>query len=216
MKKKLISFDLDQTLVETKKAHGLSFNLAFKEQGFNIPLKKIIPFIDGRHSHEVILSIKPNLKEEEIQKIRKRHYYFLNKTIKYAKPIPKILESLKELKKDYKLALVTNCEKIEANLLLKSSKIPKKIFDIIILANQVRYPKPWPDEIFKAERLAHVKSDIHVGDSIYDILAAKKAKAMSIAVLTGQTPKKLLEKYKPDYIIKSVAYLPILLKSLDF
>ena len=213
--KSIISFDLDQTLVETKKAHALSFQKAFQEQGFNIQEKKIIKFIDGRHSREVILSIKPGLKEEIIKKIRKRHKYFLKYTIKYVKPIKGAIKALKKLKKNYDLALVTNCDLVEASLLLRASKISKKLFDLIVLANQVKHPKPWPDEIIRAEHILHVKSDIHVGDSIYDVIAAKKALAISVLVLTGQTPKNKIKKYHPDYIIKSVAELPDLMKKIN-
>jgi HAD superfamily hydrolase (TIGR01549 family) len=209
--KPLISFDLDQTLVKSTKAHSLSFAQAFIKEGIKVNEQSIRKFIDGRHSTEVIISIKPKLGEEKIKNIRKWHKLFLKKTIKFAKPIPRALQTLKFLKKDFQIALVTNCSKQEVTLLMKAAKIPKSTFDIIIRADEVKHPKPWPDEIFKAEKIAKVKSDIHVGDSIYDIIAAKKAKAKSISVLTGQTPRKELSKYHPDYIIKSVAELPTLL-----
>ncbi len=213
--KPLISFDLDQTLVESIQAHSKSFAQAFKKEGMKINERSIRKFIDGRHSREVILSIKPGLDKEAIQRIRRWHHKFLKKTIKFAHPIPKVLEALKKLKKDYELALVTNCSRQEEVLLMKASKIPKNIFDVYVLASQVKHPKPWPDEIFKAEHLARVKSDIHVGDSVYDIIAAKKAKAKMIAVTTGQTSRAKLSRYHPNYIIKSVAELPALLKKIE-
>lgn len=212
--KKLISFDLDQTLVNSIEAHVLAFQLAFKELGYKIKTKKIKPFIDGRPSSEVIKTMIRNLDEKQIEKIRELHHKFLHKTMKYAKSIPQALKTLKKLKINYKLVIVTNCTKEEANLMLKASKLPRKLFDFIILAEKIK-PKPWPDEIFKAEKLEHSKSDIHVGDSIYDILAAKKARVINISVLTGQASRKKLEKYTPDFIIKSVAYLPKILEKIE-
>lgn len=214
--KKLISFDLDQTLVSTIKAHIIAFKMAFKKKGINIDKIDIKPFIDGRHSHEVITSIGREINRRfnlnEIEELRELHHFFLRKTVKYAAPIDGVYSVLKRLKKNYELALVTNCAVEESNILLKSAKIEKKIFNVIVLANQVKRPKPWPDEIFKAEKILHVKSDIHVGDSIYDVIAAKRAKAIAVSVLTGQTKRKQLEKYHPDFIIKSIEYLPDLLK----
>jgi len=219
MYKKLISFDLDQTLVETTRAHSSAFRYAFQKKGIKVNEKVIWPFIDGRYSEEVILSIakkiKIKLNEEQVTTIKKLHHFFLRKTHKYAKPISGAEKTLKELKKRYDLALLTNCAKEEAYFLIKASKIPKKFFDIIVLADQVKHPKPFPDGILKAEHLLHVKSDIHVGDSIYDVLAAKRAKAISIAVLTGQASRSKLKKYKPDYIINSVADLSNLMKKID-
>jgi len=217
--KRLISFDLDQTLVITTKAHSLSFKYAFKKMGMDVKEKAIWPLIDGRHSHEVILSIakkiKKRLNEEQIKEIRELHHHFLRKTKKYAKPMPGAKKTLDKLKKDYDLALLTNCGKEEASFLLDASKLNKKIFDVIILADQVKHPKPWPDEIFKAEKILHIKSDIHVGDSVYDMIAAKKAKAISIAVLSGQSTKKQLQKLKPDFIIKKITELPEVIKKAE-
>ncbi len=211
----LISFDLDQTLVKSTKAHSLSFAQAFGKEGIKINEKSIRKFIDGRHSTEVIISIRPKLEEERIKNIRKWHKLFLRKTIRFAKPIPGVLQTLKSLKKDFQIALVTNCSKQEVNLLMKAAKISQSTFDIIIRADEVKHPKPWPDEIFKAEKIAEVKSDIHVGDSVYDIIAAKRARAKSISVLTGQTSRKKLLRYHPDYILRSVVELPKLLKSIS-
>lgn len=213
-RKGLISFDLDQTLVNTTKAHAIAFKKAFEQQGIKIKIKNVSKLIDGRHSYDVIKTLKPNLKKQIIKKIRRAHHYFLKKAIKYAKPIKGALRTLNVLKKNYKLALVTNCSSEESLILLKAAKIPKRIFDTIVLAENIR-PKPWPDEIIKAEQVLHAKLDVHVGDSIYDIVAAKKAKAISIAVLTGQSPKKVLLKYKPDFIIKDVTHLPKVLSTLS-
>jgi len=216
--KQLVSFDLDQTLVETTRAHSLSFQKSFQKKGIKIKEKQVWPFIDGRHSREVVLSIakveKIKLDEKQITEIRKLHHHFLKETNKFSKPIPGAKEILVSLKKEYNLALLTNCGKEEASLLLKASGINKSIFDIIVLADQVKHPKPWPDEIFKAEKILHIKSDIHVGDSVYYVVAAKKAKAISIAVLSGQSTKKQLQKLRPDYIIKSIKQLPKVLAKL--
>lgn len=207
-KQNLITFDLDQTLVKTKKAHALAFQQAFKKQGFQIKLKSIEKFIDGRHGYEVIKALKPRLKKNIIEKINQDYHKFFKKTVKFAKPIKGALKVLKSLKKNYKIALVTNCSKEEVKLLLKKAKIPSNVFNFIVFVNKHLKPKPWPDLIFKTEKLAHINSDIHVGDSIYDVLAAKKAKAVPISVLTGTSKKEELKKKGAYCVIKDITFLP--------
>ncbi|MBS3150179.1 HAD hydrolase-like protein, partial [Candidatus Woesearchaeota archaeon] len=64
--------------------------------------------------------------------------------------------------------------------------------------------KPYPDEILKAEKLLKVRAEYMIGDSIYDVIAAHKAKVKAIAVLTGLYSKEQLEKEKPFKIIKNL------------
>jgi HAD superfamily hydrolase (TIGR01549 family) len=216
MKDDLICFDLDQTLIETKRAHLEAFNLGFKKMGFSgISLKKLKPLLDGRHAGEVLRTLLPNVPEEKIRILRELHHNYIKKTAKYVKPIKNVIKTLKILKKEYKIALVTNCTHKELNPLLKHSKINRKLFDVIIGHDDVKRTKPYPDEIFKAEKLLHIEANYHVGDSIYDIIAAKRAKVKSIAVLTGVSGKNKLKKYKPDYIIKDINYLPKLLRNIN-
>ena len=80
-------------------------------------------------------------------------------------------------------------------------------FDLIIGNDDVVKPKPWPDEIVKAGHLLRVKPEFMVGDSIYDVIAAHKAKVKAIAVLTGHYTKEELEKEKPFKIIKNLKEL---------
>jgi HAD superfamily hydrolase (TIGR01549 family) len=216
MKNDLICFDLDQTLIETKRAHLEAFNLAFKKNNLLlVKLKRITPLLDGRHAGEVLRALLPKLPEEKIRILRELHHDFIKKTAIYAKPIKNATKTLRILKKDYKIALITNCTHRELNPLLKHTKINKRLFDIIIGHDDVKRAKPYPDEIFKAEKLLHIEADYIVGDSVYDIIAAKRAKVKSIAVLTGVSDKTKLKRYKPDYIIKDISYLPMLLRNIN-
>jgi HAD superfamily hydrolase (TIGR01549 family) len=213
-KKKLISFDLDQTLVNTIQSHMKAYMEVFKKNKLQLPSKeRLRKLIDGRHGREVLHNLYPNISKEEEERIRKDRKIILKKYAHLMKPIPGVKEALGILKKGYELALVTNAEKNEVELFLKKSKIDPKIFNLIVLAR--KHPKPLPDGIVLAEHLLHVKSDFHVGDSVYDMLAARRAKAVSIGVLTGQATKNKLKKCHPSYIIKSVKELPNLMKKID-
>ena len=84
-------------------------------------------------------------------------------------------------------------------------------FDILVGSDDVAHQKPMPDEIFKAEKLAHEKASFMVGDTIYDIRAGKKANVKTVAVLTGIHNLSLLWQEKPTMVVKSVKDLPSIL-----
>ncbi len=216
MRKDLICFDLDNTLISSNKAHIIAFQNAFaKNKLKRISSGRIKSLLNGRHAHDIVKIIFPEINNAAISKIVEDHHKFVRVTSKHAKQIGNVNAMLKDLKKRYKIGLLSNCIHKEINMLLKSSGIEKKLFDYIIGKEDVRHSKPCPDEIFKVEHLAHLKADYMVGDSIYDIIAAKKAGVKSISVLTGLAMRKELLKYKPDYILKSVKELLILLKKID-
>ena len=76
-------------------------------------------------------------------------------------------------------------------------------------------PKPAPDQIIKTEKKLKIKASFMIGDTIYDIIAARKAKVKAIAVTSGLQSKEKLKKEKPYAILKSIKYLPKYLKKIN-
>lgn len=216
MKKRLICFDLDNTLIESNKAHVTAFQMAFaKNKLKKVPAKKIEAMLNGRHAHAVVKLLFPDFNNGKIDKIVSDHHVFIIKTAKYARKIGDVIKTIKEIKRHYKVAIVTNCMHKEINALLKATRLNKNLFDYIVGKEDVRHGKPYPDEILKAEHLARLKAYFMIGDSIYDIMAAKKAKVKSLSVLTGLAKRKELLKYKPDYVLGNVNELMKLLNKIN-
>jgi len=212
MDKDLICFDLDNTLISSNKAHVMAFELAFKKNNLKkINAKKIEPLLNGRHAHDIVKMLFPKLRSDAINNVVNDHHHFLRLTAKHARQIGHADKTLRLLRKKYKIALVSNCIHKEINFLLKSANIRRNAFDYIIGKEDVEHSKPYPDEIFKAEHLSHIKAKFMVGDSVYDIMAAKKAKVGAISVLTGLAKIKEILKYKPDFIANDVNELPRML-----
>ena len=105
--------------------------------------------------------------------------------------------------KGYKIAIVSNSSLKEVKIVLGHTGI--KNYDVLISKDQVKKGKPAPDGINLAKRLLHAKEALMVGDTPYDILAGKKAKATTIAVLTGEHSRKELSKYKPDFVLDNIS-----------
>ncbi|MBS3159626.1 HAD-IA family hydrolase [Candidatus Woesearchaeota archaeon] len=202
--KSLLCFDLDNTLIDSSKTHILSYNAAFKKM--NLPKKsaKEINSLLGMQKKEMIRILQPNIKN--IKKIADLHSYYLQKKYyKYTKTLPYVKSTLKKLKKNYFIAIASNISN-KKNLicLLKNVKLTDNYFDVIVTANQVKHPKPNPEEIYLAEKIIKAKTKYVIGDSIYDILTARNAKTKSIIILEcSNTPLKELKRLRPTYILKS-------------
>ena len=208
-KKRLICLDLDNTIIHSDKAHVTAYHLAFEKSGLKKVDERILKKKFGRVGKVILKRLFPSLSNAKLNKVIRDHHYFLVKeTFKFAKPIPGAKSALKQLKKKFKLALVTNCSSITLKALMKGAGIDKKLFNIIIGHDNVLHPKPDPDEILKAEHLLHLDADFMVGDTPYDIIAGKKSGTKVIAVLTGNHSKTVLAKKKPFKIIKSIKDLP--------
>jgi len=212
----LLCFDMDNTLVKSNKIHIKAFNKSFLKVDLKkVSAKRLIQHF-GKDKSLVVKGVYPKITKEKLKQVLYYHNKFvIGETAKYVKVIRGTRKALQELKKmKFKLALLSNCSHAQIEAILKKAKIDKKLFSILIGANEVKHSKPSPDEIVKAKKKLKAKSCFMIGDSTYDIVAGKKAKVKTISVLTGDHSEKVLMQKRPDYIIKSVAILPQLMKKL--
>src|SRR3989344_8037032 len=203
--KKLICFDMDNTLVYSDRAHVEAFNKALDDLGL-----KNLAFMDiarhfGKPKEEVIKAISGSNDKYVINEINNIHdKYLYSETKKYSKKVPGAEGVIKKLKDNYYIAVVSNCSHKNIEIILDASGYDLELFDLLIGNDDVKKPKPWPDEIVKAGSLMRVNPEYMVGDSVYDIIASHKAKVKGIAVLTGHYSKEELEGEKPFRIIKKL------------
>lgn len=213
MSMQLLCFDLDNTLIYSTKAHLEAFKKAFAKHKLPRKTNEQILTYFSLESSQLVKKLYPHLTRKEIHGVVNDHDIFLIKeTTKYVRVIAGVKETLQQLKKEYKIAVLSNCKRKEILALLHAAHIPSRSFHAIIGNDMVTHPKPAPDEIFKAEQLLNMKSGYMIGDSVYDIQAGKKAGLQTIGVLTGPHTRKQLQKEKPSMILKSLKELPLFLK----
>lgn len=202
---KIACIDLDNTLADTSKMHLIAFKQAFSNYNLKPVSGKRILDLFGLVSEDMIKKLYPDIKKKLAEKITKEHNLIATtKTYKYARQIKGADAALKYLKsKGYKIVIVSNSSMKEVKTVLRQTRI--KNYDTIIAKEQVKRGKPAADGINLAKKIFNSKDAIMIGDTTYDILAGKKAKVKTIAVLTGDDSKKKLMQYNPDYIIKSIA-----------
>lgn len=134
-------------------------------------------------------------------------------TSKSASVFPGTRETLDYLKsKAVRLGVLTNSGRMATNELLGRARL-LDCFEFVLCRDDVSVLKPRPDGLVRAISLLGMPKDqiFYVGDSRYDIIAAKQAGVKVIAVPTGNYTEAKLRENGADYVIASISELPSLL-----
>ncbi|MEM5805463.1 MAG: HAD-IA family hydrolase [Candidatus Aenigmatarchaeota archaeon] len=207
MQIKAVIFDFDQVLIDSYKDHLDAFLLAAKK--FRIKLNKEEIYKGfGKSAKELVKSQHPELPEKFLEKfvMEKEKIYreiLKKRGAKLMKGAREILKFLK--KRKIKIALSSSASRKNINLSFKVLKI-RKYFDVVVASEDVKKHKPNPEPLLKAAKRLRVnpKNCIYLGDSIYEMMAAKRAKMAAIGILSGIYTIKDLQKYKPLKIVKNL------------
>jgi phosphoglycolate phosphatase len=181
-KKKLIIFDLDGVILDSKKNMSLSWNTVKKKYKLNISFSRYQKYV-GLPFYTILQNL--NISKKNYYKIKndytKFSAYHFKKEIKL---FPKINYILTILKKNYKIALFTSKSDLTTKLVLKNINIK---FDYLITGNHVKKGKPNPEGVNKILKKLNTnkKNAFYVGDTKFDLIAAKKAKVKYIHALWG-------------------------------
>ena len=209
----IICLDLDGTLIDTEKWIINSQIKALEKNGIKITNKQLYN-LWGLTLSDQVKKLKPSIKEKELIKISKDFNKIRFSDMSKVKPFKNTKKVLENLSKKYSLCLVSNNSHKSIIKVLKNINLSKKLFKVIVGSNEVKHPKPFPDEIYKAEKKLKKKVKFMVGDSKQDIKTAKAAKVKSIIILNApkQTWKDLK---KADFTIKDIKELPNLIREVN-
>lgn len=197
MKKDIIIFDLDGTLLNTLSDLSEAFNFAISKFGYPKRRKEEIKAFIGNGVKKAIQRCLPREVDEsrldEITEVFKKYYEknITNETYVYNG----ITEELKKIKKTgRKICVVSNKYDVAVK------ELCEKYFSGLIdfatgESNEVR-KKPDPSGIYKTLKFVggKIENTIYIGDSEVDIETAKNAGVDFISVLWGYRTKKELEK----------------------
>ena len=209
----IICFDLDGTLVNTEKWIVKAIQDTLKRYGLKIRKKDIYRHW-GINMRILLKKNFPNLKKEDIITLANEFDETRKRTIHRVKPFKNAKKTLILLSKKHKLGLLSNNSHQMIEDILKTTNINKRLFKVIVGDDEVRKPKPFPNEIYKAERELGGKVKFMIGDTVQDIKTAKAAKVKSIIILQG--PKSTLKRLKSaDFLIKDIKELPGIIKEAE-
>jgi HAD superfamily hydrolase (TIGR01509 family) len=191
-------FDLDGTLVDNVYQHVLAWHEALRQQGIELSVWRIhrkIGMSGGLFAQALLRETCRELNDAAIARLQQSHMEAYKKLIHQVRPLPgatRLLNYLTEV--GVPCAIATSGRKETAHptteLLGLKSSVP------VITRDRVAHAKPNPDLFLEAMRRLGIAAvdTIVVGDSVWDLLAARRAGAIGVGLLSGGYGREELEK----------------------
>lgn len=188
MKVKAFLFDYDETTVYAHSDHVKAFVQAGREFGVKIKKRDIMKRF-GKSAINILFELLPELTDDEIFRLRDEKERIYRKIIshKKIKLVEGMIDLLKFLKdRDVKVGIVSSASVKNIMIGLRKNKITK-YFDVIVGAEDVKRHKPNPDPLLIAAKKLKVKPKdcVYIGDSIFDMISARRAGMKRIGMTTG-------------------------------
>ncbi len=182
-------FDLDGTLVDSVYQHVLAWREALEEIGFPLAVWRIhrrIGMSGGLLAQALVRETGRRLTPEETDRVQLRHAEIFARHAPQVQPLPGAKELLAHLLKvRIPFAIATSGR-------IKAAKPTLDMLEVdpgvpIVTRDQVERAKPDPDLFLAAANTLGVSIEhaAVVGDSVWDLLAARRARALGIGLLSG-------------------------------
>ena len=191
-------FDLDGTLVDSVYQHVLAWRQALEGEGIDLSVWRIhrrIGMSGGLFLKALDRELGRSLSADEADRLRANHAKHFLSLWDQIRPLPgsrELLTTLTGMRVPW--AIATSGSIVTAKGPLGMLGIPEGT--PIVTRDQVAYAKPNPDLFLAAaERLDIPPGDCFVvGDSIWDLLAAQRAGALGVGLLSGGYGEEELER----------------------
>jgi HAD superfamily hydrolase (TIGR01549 family) len=192
-------FDLDGTLVDSVYQHVLAWHEALEAEGIRLSIWRIhrkIGMSGGLFTNMLVRETGLDIDADRIERLRQVHKAAYNRRSSEIQPLPGARELLAYLtRSDIPWAIATSGRMETARPVLETLGVD---FDRvpIVTRDQVKYAKPDPDLFLTAaERLGvGIETASVIGDSVWDMLAARRARALGIGLLSGGYGQEELER----------------------
>jgi HAD superfamily hydrolase (TIGR01549 family) len=188
-------FDLDGTLVDSNELHVLAWHDAFRHFHKDIPLERLREQI-GKGGDQYLPEF---LNEREMREFgeeadKYRGEIFKKKYLPHVKPFPKVRELFERLRGDgKKIALASSGKEQEVRHYEKLLGIGGMV-DCMTTSDQVAHSKPKADVFIAALNLLSLPPGeaVAIGDTPYDVEAAKRIELPIVGVLCGGFSEQVL------------------------
>jgi HAD superfamily hydrolase (TIGR01549 family) len=190
-------FDLDGTLVDTVYQHVLAWRQALAEAGIELSVWRIhrrIGMSGGLFVNALLRETGGTLRPEEVRQLQEAHTRAFQEQASQVRALPgsrELLDHLTELAVPW--AIATSGGRGTATPALDALGIPAPV---VVTREEVPYAKPDPHLFLAAaQRLGvGILESIVVGDSVWDMLAAQRARALGVGLLSGGYGREELER----------------------
>jgi len=201
--------DIDGTLVDTNYHHAIAWFRAFRQHGIVLPIWRIHRHI-GMGGDQLIGALTDErFEEREGDSIRAAEKVLYMELIGEVEPMQGARQLLEEIKRrghSVVLASSAQADEVEHYVELLDART---IADAWTTSADVEQTKPQPDLVNSAlqKAQADAKDAVMVGDTPWDVQAAKSARVPTIAVRTGGFGQDELEEAGAAAVFESVAEL---------
>ena len=183
-------FDLDGTLVDSVYQHVLAWREALETEGIELSVWRIhrkIGMSGGLFTNMLLRETGAELSVERIERLQRLHADAYRRHSHEVKPLPGARELLAALSAaGIPWAIATSGRMETAGPVLERLGIDLAR-TAVVTRDAVKYAKPEPDLFLAAADRLGLDIEIAsvVGDSVWDMLAARRARALGIGLLSG-------------------------------
>jgi len=191
-------FDLDGTLVDSVYQHVLAWREALEEAGVDLSVWRIhrrIGMSGGLFVNALLRETGHRVTTEEAARLQRHHAQAYARQVAQVRPLPGARELLTYLSRaGVPWAIATSGRLEGARPALEMLGISPDV--AVITRDQVERAKPDPDLFLAAAgRLGvEISAAVVVGDSVWDLLAARRAGALGVGLLSGGYGQEELER----------------------
>ncbi len=178
-----VIFDFDGTIVDSYEAHLESFRRAVSKFGLTFEDKEIYRRF-GKPAKQMLAEVLPEKEHVHIAEMVKEKRAQFIETSREVKVLEGVEEILKHLKlRNIRLGLATSADKLSVMRVLTRFGL-EAYFDVVLSAEDVQEAKPNPKIFIEAAERLNVlpRECLAIGDSIFDVMAAKEAGIRIVAV----------------------------------
>jgi HAD superfamily hydrolase (TIGR01509 family) len=182
-------FDLDGTLIDTVYAHVLAWQRALAAEGMPIDgwrIHRRIGMSGGLFARAVAREVGRDLSPEETEAIQARNGEIFRELLPDRRPLPGARDLLAELRsRGVAHGIATSGRRPEIDASLEALGVGEET--VVIERGSVARAKPEPDLFLACQAALGVEADdcYVVGDAVWDLLAARRARMLSIGLLSG-------------------------------
>ena len=203
----VVLFDLDGTLIDSGAMILASFRHATRAVlAREIPDEALLAHVGGATLDEQMRALDPTRVEDLVASYRE-HNEPLHDGLQPCAGVVEVLERLHE--EGRRLGVVTAKWQVTVGLAFRVLPLAH-LFDAVVASDEVPRGKPHPDGILRALELLDARPEeaAYVGDSPYDVEAAKRAGVHAVAVGWGGIhTRERLEAAHPDVFVETAEEL---------
>ena len=191
-------FDLDGTLIDSVYQHVLAWRQALEAEGIDIPVWSIhrkIGMSGGLFARALLRETGATLGPDGVDRLQAGHRDAFVRYAPGVRPLPGAVALLRHLSDiGSPWAIATSGRRETAGPTLVELGVPDDV--PVITRDQVERAKPDPDLFLAAAGALDlpIEDCVVVGDSVWDLLAAQRARALGVGLLSGGYGKEELER----------------------